>query len=157
MDLRWPRVYRRSNVGLVFLSFEMTYSQASFIFTNYTPCFNEVERGVYWFHLVRLSFCPSVDRIVSNVGLQQYSSDPFHICTSYQATWEGVLLIMPFSKFKSLKFWRILCNFDFVFFWLGIQYDSMVWVIMRRRGYLQNASILDVLVICQAVLVSSKC
>ena len=22
----------------------------------------------------------------------------------------------------------------FVFFWLGIQYDSMVWVIMRRRG-----------------------
>ena len=25
------------------------------------------------------------------------------------------------------------CNFDFVFFWLGIQYDSMVWVIMRWR------------------------
>ena len=26
-----------------------------------TPCFNEVERGVYWFHVV----CPSVDIIVS--------------------------------------------------------------------------------------------
>ena len=38
---------------------------------------------------VRLSVrpvCPSVDRIVSALYLQQYSSDPFHICTSYQAT-----------------------------------------------------------------------
>ena len=43
---------------------------------------------------------------------------------------------MPVSKFKNLKFWRIfkICNFDFVIFWLGIQYDSMGWVIMRRRG-----------------------
>ena len=24
---------------------------------NYTPRFNEVERGIYWFHLVRLSVC----------------------------------------------------------------------------------------------------
>ena len=53
---------------------------------NYTPRFNEVDRGVYWYHLVRLSVCPSVDRIVSALYLQQYSSDPFHICTSYQAT-----------------------------------------------------------------------
>ena len=47
------------------------------------------------------------------------------------------------ARFKNLKFWRIfkLCNFDFVFFWLGIQYDSMVWVIMRR-GYPQNAGVL---------------
>ena len=43
---------------------------------------------------------------------------------------------MPISKLKKLKFWRIfyICNFDFVFIWLGIQYDSMVWVIMRRQG-----------------------
>ena len=27
-----------------------------------------------------------------------------------------------------------MCNFDFVLFWLGIQYDSIEWVIMRRRG-----------------------
>ena len=26
----------------------------------YTPRFNEVDRGVYWYHLVRLSVCPSV-------------------------------------------------------------------------------------------------
>ena len=41
-----------------------------------------------------LSVCPSVDRIVSALYLQQYSSDPFHICTSYQATSEGVLHAM---------------------------------------------------------------
>ena len=73
---------------------------------------------------VRPSVCPSVDRIVSALYLQQYSSDP------------------------NLKFWQIfkICNFDFVFFWLGIQYDSMVWVIIRRRGYPQNAGVLVVLV-----------
>ena len=74
-----------------------------------------------------LSVRPSVDRIVSALYLQWYSSDPFHICTSYQATSEGVSCVMFVSKFKNL-------NFDFVFFWLGIQYDLMVWVIMRRRG-----------------------
>ena len=29
-------------------------------------------------------------------------------------------------------------------FWLGIQRDSIVWVIMRRRGYPQNAGVLVV-------------
>ena len=86
------------------------YSPASFYmvkFAIYTPRFNEVERGVYWYHLVRLSVCPSVDRIVSALYLQQYSLDPFHICTSYQATSEGVSRVMPVSKLKNLKFWRI--------------------------------------------------
>ena len=69
-----------------FVNVYFPYNRSS----NYTPCFNEVERGVYWYHLVRLSVCPSVDRIVSALYLQQYSSDPFHICTSYQATSEGV-------------------------------------------------------------------
>ena len=54
--------------------------------TFYTPRFNEVDRGVYWYHLVRLSVRLSVDRIVPALYLQQYSSNPFHICTSYQAT-----------------------------------------------------------------------
>ena len=85
---------------------------------------------------VRLSICATVDRIVSALYLQQCSSDPFNICTSYLATSEGVTHVMFVSKFNSLKFWRILltCSFDFVFFWLGIQYDSIVWVIMRWRG-----------------------
>ena len=42
---------------------------------------------------------------------------------------------------NSLNLW-----FNSVFFWLGIQYDLMVWVIMRRRGYPQNAGVLVVLV-----------
>ena len=98
---------------------------------------------------ITLSVCPSVDRIVSALYLQQYSLDLFHICASYQATSEGVSRVMPVSKFKHLKFWRIfkICNFDFVFFWLGIQYDSLVWVIIRRRGYPQNAGVLVVLVV----------
>ena len=71
----------------------------------YTPRFNEVERGVYTG--ITLSVCPSVDRIVSALYLQQFSSDPFHICTSYQATSEGVSRVMPVSKFKH----AILANF----------------------------------------------
>ena len=59
---------------------------------NYTLRFNEVEKGVYWFHLVCPSVCPSVYTIVSALYLQQYLSDPFHICTSYQA--EGVSHVM---------------------------------------------------------------
>ena len=55
---------------------------------------------------ILVSPCPSVDRIVSALYLQEYSSDPFHICTSYQATSEGVSRVMPTSKFKNLKFWR---------------------------------------------------
>ena len=76
---------------------------------NYTPRFNEVERGYTGCTLsVRPSVCPSVDRIVSALYLQQYSLDPFHIYTSYQATSEGLSRIMFVSKFKHLKFWRIL-------------------------------------------------
>ena len=65
-------------------------------------------KGVYWFHLVRLSVRPSVDRIVPALYLQQYLSDPFHICTSCQATWEGVSRVMFVSKLKKE---RIFCEF----------------------------------------------
>ena len=90
---------------------------------------------VYWFHLVRLSVRPSVDIIVSALYLQQYLPDPFHIYTSYQETSEGVSRLKFVSKFKYLKLWQILkiCNFDFVLFWFGIQYVSIVWVTMGRR------------------------
>ena len=55
-----------------------------------------------------LSVCPSMDRIVSALYFQQYWSDPFHVCTSYQATSEGVSCVTFVSKLKNLKFWRIL-------------------------------------------------
>ena len=52
------------------------------------------------------------------------------------------------AKFKNLKFWQFykICNFDFVLFWLGIWCESLVWVIMGRRGVSQNAGVLVVLV-----------
>ena len=109
----------------------------------YTPYFNKVGRGYTGF---TLSVCPSVDRIVSALCLQQYLLDQFHICTSYQATSDGVSCVMSISKLKKLKFWPILL-IDFVFIWLGIQYDSIEWVIMRQWGYPQNAGILVALVL----------
>ena len=108
-------------------------------------------KGVYWFHLVlpsvRPSVRPSVDRIVSAPYIQQYLSDPFHMCTSYQANWEGVSRVKSASKFKNCNFWYILqiCNFDCLFL-LGIQYGSIVCIIMRRWGYTQNAGVQVVLV-----------
>ena len=38
-------------------------------FNNYTPRFNEVERGVYWFHVVRPSVHPSVSQLVHSILL----------------------------------------------------------------------------------------
>ena len=55
-----------------------------------------------------LPVCPSVDRIVSALYLQQYSSDPHHICTSYQTTSEGVSRVIFVSNSKYLKLWQIL-------------------------------------------------
>ena len=101
------------------------YTYPSGLLLNYTPHFNEVEMGgilVSTCPSVCLSVCPCVDRIMSALYLHQYSSDPFHICTTNQATLESVWHVMFVSKFKYLKFWQILliCNFDFGFFWLGI-------------------------------------
>ena len=43
--------------GLVILSKNGIRYEAFSEVSNYTPRFNEVERGVYWYHLVRLSVC----------------------------------------------------------------------------------------------------
>ena len=76
---------------------------------HYTLRFNEVERGYTDFTLsVRPSVRPSVDRIVSALYLQQYSSDPFHFCTSFQATSKGVSRVKVVSIFTNLIFWQIL-------------------------------------------------
>ena len=118
------------------------------------PRFNEVDRVYTGFTSsicpsVHPSVCPSVDRIVSTLDLQQFLLNPFHIYTSYRATSICVSHVQLISKLKSLKFWQILsiCNFVFVSFWLGIQYESIVWVIKRQRGYPQNVGGLVVLII----------
>ena len=131
--LNWPSGRTESNITLLYPLLQRSWKGGILV----SPC-PSVRPSV------RLSVCPPVDKIVSALYLQQYSLDPFHICTSYQATKEGVSRVMPVSKFKNLKFWGIflICNFDFVFFWHGIQYDSVVWIIMRRWGYPQNAGVL---------------
>ena len=68
------------------------------------PCWTKLKGGCTCF---TLSVCPSVDRIVSALYLPQYSLDPFHIYTSYQATSEGVSPV-KFLKWINLKFWQIL-------------------------------------------------
>ena len=62
-----------------------------------------------------LSFCPYVDRTVSAL----YP----HLIKQLQK------VCRVWRLFQNLKFWQILkiCNFDFVVFWLGIQYDLIVW------------------------------
>ena len=128
----------------------------------YTPCFNEVERGYAGFtSSIRLSVRPSVHlsvrgQIFSALYLPQYLPDPFHICTSYQATSEGVSHVKFIVKFQNLIFWQFFgtCNFDFVLLWHGMWYESIVWVIMGRWEYSQNAGILVVLVcFCHSELI----
>ena len=121
------------------------------------PPSTKLKWGGYWFHLVRPPMCPSEDRIVFALYL--------HINTSYQATSEGLSRVKFISKCQNLEFWLIvwICNFDFVLFLLGIQYDSIIWVIIGRPcvcvcvcvggggggggGYPQNAGVLVVLVL----------
>ena len=80
----------------------------------YTPASTKLKGGYTGFTLsIRLpslhpSVCPSVDTSGFTVYLQQYLLDPFHICTSYQVTSEGVSHVKFVAKFKHLQFWQIL-------------------------------------------------
>ena len=49
--------------------------------------------------------------------LQQYSLDPFHIYTSYQATWKGVLHVKLFAKFQNLNFKQSLAATKQLYKW----------------------------------------
>ena len=79
---------------------------------------------------IRPSVHLSVDRIVSALYLLQYSPDPFHIYTSYQATLEGVSRVKCFSEIKRFVTLTLSC-FD-----LGSNMNwSIVWVIMGQPGW----------------------
>ena len=114
-------------------------------------------KGVYWFHLVRLSVCPSVDRIVSALYLLQYSLGQFDICTSHQATSEGVSNVKFCSKSKTNgsfdKFFELVTLTSSCFD-LGSNMNwSIVWIIIGRRGYPLNAGVLVVLVIIYSIII----
>ena len=53
--------------------------------------------------------------------------DSFHIWYKWLLAWEGVSHVMTFDLDLYLQGLSTL-------FWLGIQHDSIVWVIMRRWG-----------------------
>ena len=91
---------------------------------DYTLRLNEVERAVYRFHLGRHVRSVSSTILVGSISYLHISSSNFRRCVACKV------------YFKIKNFWQILeiFNFDFVFFWLGIQYDSIEWVIMRRQG-----------------------
>ena len=101
---------------------------------------------VYWFPSVPPSVRPAsrVRSVAPTVLVGSIS----YLYTSYQGTSEGMSNVKSLTKFQNLNFWQFfkICNFDFVLFWLGIWCDSLVWVIMGRRGVYQNAGILIVLV-----------
>ena len=116
------------------------------------PHFNQVESGVYWFHLVRPfvhpSICLFVGRIVSALYLQQYSLDPSYICTSYQSTSEGVACKV-FLKILKL---RILANSSYLLLWLCPL--NPIW--LNGMGNHEAAGILVVLVMTNWSLVGRK-
>ena len=86
---------------------------------------------------VRLSICPSVCgqngvRSVSStilVGSISY----LYILSSNSSKW---IACMGYCIIPTFTFWHFLgiCNFDFVFLCHGIWCESLVWVIMGRRG-----------------------
>ena len=110
------------------------------------PSHNEVVGGVYWFHY----FCPSVHRSVrpsvrpaSHVHSSPYSSGWIHFMFIHHIK-QCVSRIKFLAKFQILIFLAVflICNFDFVLFWLGIWCESLVWVIVGRWGVSQNAGVL---------------
>ena len=108
---------------------------------------------------ILVSPCPSVrpfvDRVVSALYLPQYSPDPFYFYTSYQSTLEGVLHIKVFQNWKIWSFGKFFkfVNLTLSCFDFGSNMNWwIVWVIMGRRGYPQNAGVLVVLVLFSNVI-----
>ena len=116
--------------------------------SSYTPRTTKLLGGYIGFTpSVRLSVRPS--RI------------PCPLCSFYSSGWIHFIfmhLIRQLQKvcrmqsfLQNFKIWNFgnlkkNCNFDFMLFWLGIWCESLVWVIMGRRGVSQNAGVLVVLV-----------
>ena len=117
------------------------FNLASYLLTS--TYLNILQRGFRFYTGytgITLSVCPSVHLsvcgqnrvcsvssriLIGSISYLHISSSNFRRCVACNARFK-------IQRIKILAIFFI-CNFDFVFFWLGIQYDSMVWVIMRRR------------------------
>ena len=83
------------------------------------------------------SVAPTV--LAGSISYSYILSSNFRRCVRH------VKLLAKFKTFNFCQFFKI-CNFDFVFFWLAIWCESLVWVIMGWLGVSQNAGVLVVLV-----------
>ena len=90
-----------------------------FVF-NYTPRFNEVERGVYWYHLVRLSICGqnrvrsvSSTILIGSISYLHILSSNFRRCVACNARFkiQKFEILANFFKFVTLT----LSSFDLLF------------------------------------------
>ena len=97
--------------------------------------------SVYWFHSVRPSCCPSIrpaSRVRSEAPTFLIGSILYlYILLSNFRRCVACKVSCKILKFEFCSIFKI-CNFDFVLFLLGIWCDSLVWVIMGRRGYLKT-------------------
>ena len=107
-------------------------------------------KGVYQFHSVPLSVCPSIRPascvcsvalivLVGSISYWYILSSNFRKCVACKVFCKRL-------KFAFLVIFLKFVNFDFVLFWLGIWCEPRVWVFMVRRGVSQNAGVLVVLV-----------
>ena len=97
------------------------------------PRFNEVEGGIL------VSPCPLVRLCTESCSLCSFHNtcSTHFIFTHLIKKLQTACCVWRFySKFKYLICWQILKihKFDFVLFWLEIQYESIVRVIMGQRG-----------------------
>ena len=118
--------------GLVMLCYPLALGH------QYIPRIKEVERGIYWFNVVCPSVCLSIRLwtvcIFNNTFRIHFvfTNLNFRRCVTYKV----FVFWVFFSKFQNFNFWQIfqICHFDFVMFWLGIQYESIVRVIVGWWG-----------------------
>ena len=153
----WSLKLRREicNVGIIFI---LHFSTSKVLYCMehgyYTPAQRSCWGGILV--SVRLSVCPSI----RPASVPRPSRIPCLLCSAYSSGGSiSILYILSSNfrrcdackvsckilKFEFLAFFKI-CSLDFVLFWLWIWCESLVWVIMGRRGVSQNASVLVVLV-----------
>ena len=109
----------------------------------YTPHTTKLLRGILV--SLRPSVCPSVcpaSRVRSVATTVLIGSISYDAC--YQTISGDVWRVKFLAKFQNSNFWQFfkIWNFDFVLFLLGIWCESLVWVIMGRRGVSQNTGVL---------------
>ena len=148
-DLTWKLDLEFSWSNLNSLRPSDAYMCVSRLDHHNSPAHNKVVGGY-------IGFTPSV-----NASVPRPSRITCPLCTAYSSGWihfifihltkqlQKVCCLLSFlQNFKISIFGNFfqMCNFDFVLFSLGIWCESLVWVIMGRRGVSQNAGVLVVLV-----------